>query len=221
MPHLIVLVGPSGAGKTTLESQFVTRRGFGKCVSTTTRDIRPGEVDGVDYHFTTKGDFERLVEEGEFVESACFGGKYYGLTKKSLNEAARSGNGVAVLVAEIEGWKSIVRNMGYTYNWLSDECNPGKAYKDWTTKGIFLFIRPRVAADRLVTRGDLSGDKLQSRIQGIPEELKNVDHFLGSVHGRVLHEPSLKQIETFVDCYDPSAAVKPEAKLDQVPYVLK
>lgn len=216
MPHLIVIVGPCGSGKSTLENTFCKLRGFGKCISTTTRDIRSGEVNGVDYHFTSKTSFELMVENGEFVETGFFGGHHYGLSKASLKEAALAGNGVAVLVAEIEGWQTIEREIAHTYSWADPDLY--SAYKSWTTTGIFLHVRPGIAAARLTTRGDLFGDKLKRRIQGIPDELKNVSHFINSPHGRVLYEPTLKQSITFVEQYDPSAAVKTEAKLDQVSY---
>lgn len=219
MPHLIVIVGPSGAGKSTLENTFKTKRGYGKCISTTTRAIRPGEIDGVDYHYVSLETFEDMVSRNEMVETGFFGGQYYGLSKDSLNEAARNGNGVAVLVAEINGWMTIRAKMGHSYDGWRDTTGEKAAYNHWTTTGIFLYARYGIAASRLATRGDLFGEKLAARIAHIPTENKNLDQFLNSPICRVLYEPTLKQCDRFVELYDPSTAVKIPAKLPRSKFV--
>ena len=68
-PRLFVVSGPSGVGKGTLVSRVrEIRSDLGLTVSATTRQPRPGEVDGVSYHFLTDEDFDRKVEAGEFLE---------------------------------------------------------------------------------------------------------------------------------------------------------
>ena len=86
--HLYVIAAPSGAGKTSLLKALMARRpGLEFSVSCTTRNPRPGEVDGRDYHFIARKDFERLVDANEFIEHANVFGNLYG-TRKSVVEAA-------------------------------------------------------------------------------------------------------------------------------------
>ena len=86
--HLYVIAAPSGAGKTSLLKALMARRpGLEFSVSCTTRNPRPGEVDGRDYHFIARKNFEHLVGADEFIEHANVFGNLYG-TRKSVVEAA-------------------------------------------------------------------------------------------------------------------------------------
>lgn len=80
--RLIVLVGPSGSGKTTLGDEL-TKKGYPKLVTTTTRQPRSGEVDGVDYYFKKETD----LDPDDFVEQTIYNGNLYGLTKAEVREA--------------------------------------------------------------------------------------------------------------------------------------
>src|SRR5690606_39605402 len=76
---LFVVSAPSGAGKTSLLTALVeSMSGIRVSVSYTTRLIRPGEIDGVDYHFTTRENFVEMVERGDFLEHAEVFGNLYG-----------------------------------------------------------------------------------------------------------------------------------------------
>jgi len=76
---LYIISAPSGAGKTSLVKALIERLdGISVSVSHTTRASRPGEVDGVDYHFIDKASFEGLVEAGDFLEHAKVFDNYYG-----------------------------------------------------------------------------------------------------------------------------------------------
>lgn len=85
--RLLVLVGPSGSGKTTLAKAL----GFAPLCTTTARAPRPGEVDGVDYHFVTADAFDRLVADGLMAEHAIYAGMRYGVPM-SLVDAVRLGS---------------------------------------------------------------------------------------------------------------------------------
>ena len=86
--HLYVIAAPSGAGKTSLlKALMASRPGLEFSVSCTTRNPRPGEIDGRDYHFIARKDFEHLVDANEFIEHANVFGNLYG-TRKSVVEAA-------------------------------------------------------------------------------------------------------------------------------------
>lgn len=89
---MIVLVGESASGKSSIEKYLVENYGYSKVVSYTTREPRNGEIDGVDYHFITKSQFRRLKEQGFFAETAVYNGWYYGTAKKDYTN-----NKIAVL----------------------------------------------------------------------------------------------------------------------------
>jgi guanylate kinase len=98
-----VISGPSGVGKGTLYKLLLSRHPnvFATSVSHTTRDPRPGEQRGVDYYYITMGEFEKLIEEGKFVENAKFGGNRYGTSKMTISDLTASGK-VVVLDIEME-----------------------------------------------------------------------------------------------------------------------
>lgn len=83
---MIVLVGESASGKSSIEKHLVNNYGFNKIVSYTTRQPRNGEVDGVDYHFITRSQFCRLKEQGFFAETAIYNDWYYGVAKKDCTD---------------------------------------------------------------------------------------------------------------------------------------
>ena len=83
---MIVLVGESASGKSSIEKNLVEHHGFKKVVSYTTREPRQGEVDGVDYHFIDKSQFRRLKIQGFFAETATYNGWYYGTAKSDCTD---------------------------------------------------------------------------------------------------------------------------------------
>ena len=92
---LFVLSSPSGAGKTTISRLLLERDdGIGLSVSATTRPMRPGEVDGVHYHFVDDGEFQRLVDSGEFLEWAHVFGHRYGTLKREVVKQIEGGRDV-------------------------------------------------------------------------------------------------------------------------------
>ena len=84
---LVILSSPSGVGKTTLTKKIQQKyQSFKISVSHTTRPPRSNEVDGVDYHFTTKQKFEELIKTNKFYEYAKIFENYYGTLKKDVDE---------------------------------------------------------------------------------------------------------------------------------------
>lgn len=79
---MIVLVGESASGKSSIEKYLVDNYGYNKVVSYTTRQPRPNEVDGVDYHFVSVDEFLNLKEQGFFAETAVYNNWYYGTAKE-------------------------------------------------------------------------------------------------------------------------------------------
>jgi guanylate kinase len=109
-PFLLVLSAPSGGGKTTIAKMLLQGRDdLGYSVSATTRAKRSGELDGVDYHFLTRAEFERRLKAGEFIESATYAGELYGTLKSEIERIFSEGRH-AVLDVEIEGARQIRRN---------------------------------------------------------------------------------------------------------------
>ena len=106
-PFLLVLSSPSGGGKTTIaRSLLQARDDLAYSVSATTRPIREGERDGVDYHYLTRDEFLRRAEAGEFIEWATYAGNLYGTLRSEVDRIFARGR-TAVLDVEIEGARQI------------------------------------------------------------------------------------------------------------------
>lgn len=101
---LIVISGPSGVGKGTVRQYFMKNKELNLVYSTsmTTRQPREGEVDGVDYFFTNKEQFEKAIANGELLEWAEFVGNYYGTPLKEVNRLREEGKNV-ILEIEVQG----------------------------------------------------------------------------------------------------------------------
>ena len=100
---LLVVSGPSGAGKSTVISKVLQQRGnIYFSVSFTTRAPREGEVDGVNYNYITDEEFEGMIARDEFLEYAGYVGKYYGTSKKVIEEHLNRGEDV-LLDIEVQG----------------------------------------------------------------------------------------------------------------------
>jgi guanylate kinase len=101
---LIILSGPSGSGKSTVVARLLERTvlPLRLSVSATTRSARPGEVDGVQYHFWTRSQFEAAIEAGEFLEWANVYGNYYGTLKSEVGPVRDRGKGV-LLEIDVQG----------------------------------------------------------------------------------------------------------------------
>jgi guanylate kinase len=105
--RVFVITGPSGVGKGTLIRGLLERvPGLELSVSATTRPPRPGERDGVDYHFLSDEEFDRRVANGEFVEHARYSGHQYGTLRSELERRMAEAAGV-VLEIEVQGARQI------------------------------------------------------------------------------------------------------------------
>lgn len=101
-PIIFTITGPSCSGKSTLEKLMVERLGFENVISHTTRQIRAGEVDGVNYYYITKDEFEDAAEDGDFIETVEFNDHNYGVSSAEIQRVA-SKNKPIVIVVEPEG----------------------------------------------------------------------------------------------------------------------
>ncbi len=109
---VLVLSGPSGAGKSSLIHKIIDD--IGKCyfsISTTTRPIRKGEVEGVDYYFVDKKEFEREIEEDQFLEYAVVHGNYYGTSLRPVKEALSRGK-LVIFDIDVQGNSAVNSRLG-------------------------------------------------------------------------------------------------------------
>ena len=105
---LFTISAPSGAGKTSLVKALLEKRGASVAVSVShsTRPIRPGEVDGVAYHFVSLAEFEQLVADGEFLENARVFDNCYGTARSSVESLLTSGKHV-ILEIDWQGARQV------------------------------------------------------------------------------------------------------------------
>ena len=177
---LIVLSGPSGCGKTSI-SKFITNRNLNiiESVSMTTRNIRDGEVDGVDYYFITKEEFTEKINNDEFLEYAPYGDNYYGTPKKNVYNLLKQGKDV-ILVIEIQGALKI---------------------KEMMKEAVFIFILPPSIKElkrRLVNRNTETKESLYKRFQTMYKELNEINKYNYVVINDDLESASLK-VESIIE----------------------
>ena len=153
MARVFVITGPSGVGKGTLIRGLMERLGkLELSVSATTRAPRPGEQDGVDYHFLSREEFDRRVAEQDFVEHADYAGRSYGTLRSELEERVRAGVPV-VLEIEVQGARQVRAAM---------------------PEAVQVFIAPPSLAalrTRLIGRGTDDPQEVERRLQVAEQEL--------------------------------------------------
>ncbi len=104
---LFIVSAPSGAGKTSLVRELIERLdGIQVSVSHTTRPRREGEVDGVNYHFVDRTEFERMIDEGDFFEHARVFDNYYGTSRRAVEELLAAGQDV-ILEIDWQGARQV------------------------------------------------------------------------------------------------------------------
>jgi len=160
MSKLIVISGPSGAGKGTIVKELLNIYKKKKdkvhlSVSATTRDPREGEKDGVNYYFISLDDFMEKIKNKEFLEYNQYGtGKYYGTLKNHVLSYLNKGYDV-ILEIDINGYKQIIKN-----------------YKD--AIGIFVMTKNlKILEERLRNRGTETEEQIESRLKTARKELRN------------------------------------------------
>lgn len=150
---LVVISGPSGAGKTTVCRELKKEPGVEFSVSATTRAIRPKEVDGVDYHFMDEAEFHRRREADEFLESASYNGNYYGTLRQPMLDALDSGR-IFIVEIEVQGTQQL---------------------RNADTEGDFIFIVPPGIDElrrRLVNRRTNTPAEIEERLTIAASEMQ-------------------------------------------------
>ena len=174
-----MITGPSGVGKGTLIRTLLERiPELELSVSATTRLPRPGEEDGVAYHFLTDEEFARRVEQGDFVEHASYSGRRYGTLRSELDRRTRDGAPV-VLEIEVQGARQIKQTM---------------------PEAVRIFIAPPsedALRTRLIGRGTDDPEQIEARLETAREELLAQDEFAHVVVNDRL-EDSVERLERVV-----------------------
>ena len=164
MARVFVITGPSGVGKGTLIRTLLDRvPGLELSVSATTRGPRPGEQDGIDYHFLDDGEFDRRVQAGDFVEHASYSGRRYGTLRSDLDRRLERGVPV-VLEIEGQGARQVAETM---------------------PEAVRIFIAPpteEALRTRLVGRGTDSPEDVEKRLDTAREELRAQGEFTHVVY---------------------------------------
>jgi len=108
--ELFILSSPAGGGKTTIANSLIKEiPNLKRVITCTTRKPRPDEKNGVDYFFLSKEEFEKRIEQGEFLEYAVVHGNYYGTPKKEVEEELSKGYDL-LLVIDVQGMRQIKKN---------------------------------------------------------------------------------------------------------------
>lgn len=157
---LIVVSGPSGAGKDTIINEVIKRKNINAwiSISMTSRLPRGNEVNGKEYFFVTKEEFEDNIKKGNFLEYAEYNGNYYGTPKHKIDEYLNKGIDV-ILIIEIQGALQI---------------------KELIPEALFIFIMPpsmEELKERLIARGTDTNDKIISRFKTAYQEINEVTKY--------------------------------------------
>jgi guanylate kinase len=158
-PLVLIVSGPSGSGKSTLVEKILEVPGTLLSVSCTTRSPRKTESDGKWYNFVTEGEFQQMVERGEFLEYAqVFGKNWYGTPRKWLEEAQAKKKDL-VLEIDVQGALQVKRKL------------PG---------AVAVFVLPPSRAElerRIRARGQDSEDEIHRRLERARQEMLNYSSY--------------------------------------------
>ncbi len=154
---LFVISAPSGAGKSTLVNSLRQTSDFVYSVSCTTREPRPGEIDGEDYVFLSREDFEKRIAAGEFIEHAEVHGKYYGTLRETVLKNLEAGVDVLIDV-DVQGARQIREDGAGIKESLAD-----------------IFIMPPSLEElrrRLIKRGTETLEQIELRLTNAATEME-------------------------------------------------
>tara|TARA_R110002072_G_scaffold4174_5_gene29544 strand:+ start:54703 stop:55278 length:576 start_codon:yes stop_codon:yes gene_type:complete len=149
---LVVISGPSGAGKTSVCRDLKQNPNVEFSVSATTRAMREGEQDGIDYHFLTREDFARRIQENQFLEWATYNGNLYGTPRWPMDAALARGKTFLVEI-EVAGTRQL---------------------RERAVPGFYLFIAPPSIEElrrRLVHRGSNEAEEIEQRVRIAEQEI--------------------------------------------------
>ena len=156
---LFVISGSSGVGKGTVIGGFLKRNPqFTLSISCTTRKMRPGEVDGVNYFFLSKDEFKDCIENNKFLEWAEFAGNYYGTKQKYIHQCLEEGKNL-ILEIDTQGAIQVKQKM---------------------PEAVLIFIAPpsfEILEKRLRGRHTEDEETIQKRLEAVKKELERAENF--------------------------------------------
>ena len=169
-PLLLVLSGPSGAGKDAVLARLkMVHFPIAHITTTTTRAIRPREKEGIDYNFVTREQFQKLIDSNELLEWANVYGNFYGVPKQAVRQALSEGKDTIIKI-DVQGAATI---------------------KKIVPQAVFIFLvllTMQELKDRLTMRNTESEDNLKLRIATAEEEMKKIgmfDYVAINEHGQI------------------------------------
>ena len=156
---LIVLSGPSGVGKGTVcESLLEKNKNIEYSISATTRGKRPMEIDGQNYHFLSKDEFEKMIKENKFLEYAQVHGNFYGTPKDFVYERVKQGK-IVILEIDVQGALQV---------------------KDNYDEAVFIFLLPPDMEElrkRIEKRATEDKETIEIRMKNAENELSYIDKY--------------------------------------------
>ncbi|MFD2208770.1 guanylate kinase [Virgibacillus halophilus] len=156
---LFVLSGPSGVGKGTVRKEIFNRKNDLKySISATTRGMRQGEKNGIDYFFKSKDEFQTLIEENKLLEYAKYVDNYYGTPRDYVEEMLAKGHDV-FLEIEVQGALQVKKNF---------------------PDGVFIFLLPpslEELKNRIVSRGTETNELVRNRLSEAKKEIRMMDNY--------------------------------------------
>ena len=184
-PDLVIVIsGPSGSGKSTvIDTLCKADETLRESVSVTTRKPRRNEVDGVDYHFRSKSEFEKHIAQDDFLEWAEYGGNFYGTLKSEISAAHEAGKDV-ILEIEVKGALQI----------RAQDLSPARC--------LFIFIVPpsiTILEKRLRRRKTESESEVNKRLAIAKSEILEIAHYDYWVSNQEqLLQEAVQQIQTII-----------------------
>lgn len=182
--RLILIMAPTGSGKGSLEQHIFDKfPQVSFAVSCTTRAPRPGEKNGVEYHFLSKDDFQRKIKEGEFLEWAAFGGNLYGTLRSEVEERLKKGEFILneIELQGVEAIKKIIPKENLTIIYIEAG--------DW-----------EMLKRRALARAPISESELALRYERYQHEILSkplADYVIDNTEGRL--EEAKTEIEDIIE----------------------